>query len=78
MQACVEVARSTDPNIELLWASTREAFNIVQADQIGCHVITAPGDVIKKLRVSEKPAKHSRSKPCKTFKADAESAGFSL
>jgi len=78
MQACVEVARSTDPNIELLWASTREVFNIVQADQIGCHVITAPGDVVKKLQGFGKSGDELTLDTVKTFKADAESAGFNL
>ena len=34
------------PNAELLWASTREFFNIVQADDIGCQIITVPTDII--------------------------------
>jgi transaldolase len=36
-------------NIEIIWASTREVFNVVEADSIGCHIITAPADVLKKL-----------------------------
>jgi transaldolase len=78
MEACVEVARSTDPNIELLWASTREAFNIVQADIIGCHIITAPADVIKKVSGFNKSLEEVTLDTVKTFKTDAESAGFSL
>lgn len=34
---------------ELLWASTREVFNIVQAEEAGCHIITVPNDILKKL-----------------------------
>ena len=78
MQACVEVARSTDKNIELLWASTREAFNIVQADMIGCHIITAPIDAIKKVAGFNKSLDDVTLDTVKTFKSDAESAGFSL
>ncbi len=37
------------PQIELIWASPRELFNIVQADQIGCHIITVTHDLLKKL-----------------------------
>src|SRR5207244_3280824 len=37
------------PNQELLWASPRELLNIVQADAIGCHVITVTPDLLKKL-----------------------------
>jgi transaldolase len=36
-------------NIEIIWASPREVFNIVQADQIGCHIITVTPELLKKL-----------------------------
>ena len=52
MTAAAELCRSTDKNIELLWASTREAFNIVQAEMTGCHIITVPPDLLKKCRCS--------------------------
>jgi transaldolase len=35
-------------NIELLWASTREIFNICQAIEYGCHIITIPDDILDK------------------------------
>ncbi len=41
-------ARKT-PNIEIIWASTREVFNVIEADEMGCHIITAPADILKKL-----------------------------
>ena len=41
-------ARATK-NIEIIWASTREVFNVVEAHDMGCHIITAPADVLKKL-----------------------------
>ena len=78
MQACVEVACSTDPAIELLWASTREAYNIVQADMIGCHVITAPADVIKKIGAFSRSLDEVTLDTVKTFRQDAETAGFSV
>ena len=34
---------------ELIWASTREIYNIYQANKIKCHVITVTGDLIKKF-----------------------------
>src|SRR3984957_20309679 len=37
------------PNIELIWASPRELLNIVQADEIGCHIITVTNDILAKL-----------------------------
>ena len=48
MQDAVARARKTR-NIEIIWASTREVFNVVEADAMGCHIITAPADVLKKL-----------------------------
>ena len=37
------------PQAELLWASPREILNVVQADGIGCHIITVTHDLLKKL-----------------------------
>ena len=48
MQDAIARARRT-ANVEIIWASTREAFNVVEADSMGCHIITAPADVLKKL-----------------------------
>jgi len=48
MQNAISRARKTR-NVEIIWASTREVFNVVEADAMGCHIITAPADVLKKL-----------------------------
>ena len=45
---CVNALKA-NPLAELIWASPRELFNIFQADQIGCQVITVTNDVLKKL-----------------------------
>jgi transaldolase len=37
------------PTLELIWASPREVFNIVQANRIGCHIITVTDDLLKKM-----------------------------
>lgn len=78
MQAGVEICGEAGPQVELLWASTREAFNIVQADLIGCKIITSPLDLIKKLSTFNRCPEDLTLDTVKTFKADAESAGFSL
>jgi transaldolase len=78
MQDAVKRARATR-NVEIIWASTREVFNVVEAHQIGCHIITAPADVLKKL-----PALGSRSDAelsldaVRAFRTDALAAGLSL
>ena len=48
MNDAIARARKT-PNVEIIWASTREVFNVVEADVMGCHIITAPADVLQKL-----------------------------
>ena len=36
-------------NIEILWASTREAYNFIQAKQLRCNIITMPPKIIEKI-----------------------------
>ncbi|MGK5084222.1 transaldolase [Bdellovibrionota bacterium FG-1] len=78
MQAGVDICGASGPQCELLWASTREAYNIVQADQIGCKIITSPLDMIKKVTAFNKNVDEVTLDTVRTFKADAEAAGFSL
>src|SRR5215207_3633054 len=40
---------SAYPGLELIWASPREILNVLQADAIGCHIITVTHDLLKKL-----------------------------
>lgn len=78
MTAASEMCKSTGPQVECLWASTREAFNIVQAEQAGCAIITSPLDMIKKMSGFGKSLEDLSLDTVKTFKADSEAAGFSL
>ena len=63
---------------ELIWASPRELFNIFQADQIGCQVITVTNDVLKKLDLVGKDLNDYSLDTVKMFYNDAKSAGFSI
>jgi transaldolase len=78
MQDAVARARKT-ANVEIIWASTREVFNVIEADQMGCHIITAPADVLKKLPAlaSRDPAELSLD-AVKAFRDDALAAGLTL
>jgi transaldolase len=78
MTAAAQLCRAVDKNIELLWASSREVLNVVQADQSGCHIITATPDLIKKTSMFNKDLKQLSLETVRMFKADAESAGFQL
>src|SRR5881275_751172 len=48
MSECVDILKAS-PQAELIWASPRELLNIIQADAIGCHIITVTNDILKKL-----------------------------
>jgi len=63
---------------ELLWASPRELFNIIQADQIGCHIITVTKDVIKKLQFINYNLEEYSLDTVKMFHKDAVEAGFEI
>ena len=66
------------PNVELIWASPRELLNIIQADDIGCHVITVTNDILKKLVTLGKDLNEYSLDTVKMFFNDATSAGFTL
>jgi transaldolase len=66
------------PQIELIWASPREVFNIVQADQIGCHIITVTSDILKKLPSLGRDLGEFSLDTVKMFHDDARAAGFTL
>jgi transaldolase len=78
MRDAVALARKTR-NVEIIWASTREVYNVVEADEMGCHIITAPADVLKKLPAlgTQTPAELSRG-AVKAFRDDAIAVGLSL
>lgn len=78
MYAASQLCRATDPNMELLWASTREVYNIIQAEQSGCHIITVPPDIIKKMSGFNRELYEVSLDTVKTFKKDSESAGFKI
>jgi transaldolase len=65
-------------DVELLWASPREVFNILQADAVGCHVITVANDLLKKLDAVGKDLNQFSLETVKMFRQDAVKAGFSL
>ena len=78
MQDAIARARKT-PNVEIIWASTREVFNIVEADAMGCHIITAPADMLKKLpALGAKNLAEQSLDAVRLFREDALSAGLAL
>jgi transaldolase len=77
MRASLEHTNPLD-SVELLWASPRELLNVIQADEIGCDIITATHDVLKKLGGLGKDLDEYSLETVRMFADDAASAGFSL
>lgn len=77
------MARSVDiaadaPRAELIWASPREILNVVQADQVGCHIITITHDLLPKLDSLGKDLDQFSLETVRMFHRDAVAAGFKL
>ena len=66
------------PQLELIWASPRELLNIMQADEIGCHIITVTGDILAKLALLGKDLDEYSLDTVKMFRRDALASGFGL
>mgnify|MGYP000303552205 CR=1 FL=1 len=66
------------PKIELIWASPRELYNVLQASDIGCHIITATNDILKKLPLLGKNLDDYSLETVKMFYDDAKEAGYSF
>ena len=77
MKSALETV-SGHKNIEIIWASPREVFNIVQADQIGCHIITVTPELLKKLPMLGTDLADLSLETVKMFHRDATAAGFVL
>jgi len=77
MAAAVELLRPY-PNLELLWASPRELLNVFQADAIGCHIITATNDILRKLHIVGKDLHEYSLDTVRMFYNDAQDAGYKL
>lgn len=66
------------PNAELIWASPRELLNVFQAEAVGCHIITATNDILKKLELIGKDLADYSLETVQMFFNDARAAGFTL
>jgi len=65
-------------NLEMIWASPREPYNVMQAHDIGCHIITATNDIIKRLPLFGKDLDAYSLETVQIFRQDSIAAGFSL
>jgi len=77
MAETVRILREA-PKAELIWASPRELLNVLQADTIGCHIITVTNDILKKLSLVGKDLDEYSLETVKMFFEDGRKAGFAL
>ena len=63
---------------ELIWASTREVYNILQASKIKCHIITVTTDVIKKLSLNKYNLEKYSLDTVKGFREDALKSNYKI
>jgi transaldolase len=65
-------------NCEVIWASPRELLNVIQASEIGCHVITVTNDIIKKLSLIDKDLETYSLETVQMFYKDANQSNFTI
>jgi transaldolase len=65
-------------NIEILWASTREAYNYIQAKQLKCDIITMPPKVINQINSFGKSFQSMTIDTVKGFLGDSKKSKFKL
>ena len=77
MKKAVEIAKSK-PMSNILWASTREVYNVFEAERAGCRIITVPHDIINKFSGIGKNLDQLSLETVKMFYEDAKQAGYKI
>ena len=65
-------------NVEILWASTREPLNYLQARQLKCHIITVPPAIIEKIEKFGKSFQKLTIDTVKGFLTDSKKSNFKI
>ena len=65
-------------NIEILWASTREAYNFIQAKQLSCNIITMPPKIIEKVNSFGKSSNQLTLDTVRGFLIDSRKSRFKI
>ena len=65
-------------NVEILWASTREPYNYLQAKSLKCHLITVPPSIIEKIEKFGKSFQNLTKDTVKGFLSDTRKSKFKL
>ncbi|UXR73188.1 transaldolase [Staphylococcus sp. IVB6238] len=77
MKESVRITHSKK-GLQLLWASCRELFNVIQADEIGADIITCPADVVKKVSNIGRDIESLSVDTVKGFAKDIQASGLSI
>ena len=77
MKYAVDLSKD-NPEKEILWASPREALNIIQAEDCGCDIITVTPDILSAMKTFNKDLGEFSLETVKMFYDDAVSAGFEI
>ena len=65
-------------NFEVIWASPRQSYNIIEADEIGCHIITITKDILNKIDIFGKDLEEYSLDTVKMFYKDALEANYKI
>tara|TARA_A100000164_G_scaffold336296_1_gene328959 strand:+ start:1770 stop:2366 length:597 start_codon:yes stop_codon:yes gene_type:complete len=65
-------------NVEILWASTREPYNYLQAKNLGCQIITVPPSIILKIENFGKSFNELTKDTVKGFLSDSKKSRFNI
>ncbi len=65
-------------NVEILWASTREPYNFIQAKKLKCHIITVPPSIIEKIEKFGKSFQKLTTDTVKGFLSDSKKSKFNI
>ena len=77
MKQALEI-NNTVKGAELLWASPREPLNILQAERLGCHIITVTPELLAKSKNFGKSLEDFSLETVKMFYSDAVKSGFKI
>jgi len=73
----VTEAKKSD-KFEVIWASPRQVYNVIECEELGCHIITATKDIIKKINLFGKDLEEFSLETVKMFYNDAQEAKYKL
>ena len=74
---CIEMAKKYK-NVKILWASTREPYNYIQAKQLKCHIITTPPSIIEKIEKFQTKFDNLTIDTVRGFLNDSKKSKFNL